>query len=113
MENERDLKTLDTVPGRVMTRLRATLRLQLLRRDWTAIAKTEPPLDLSPSEQSSVVETIQFYKADGDSALSSKSPVMRDSIQALKNCCASGVNPNFRGRADSDLKCPDTTSRLA
>ncbi len=63
MEDERNLKTLGTVPGRVMTRLRATLRLQLLRRDWPAIAKTEPPSGLSPGEQSSAVETIQFYKA--------------------------------------------------
>jgi tetratricopeptide (TPR) repeat protein len=63
MEAERDLKTLGTVPGRVMTRLRATLRLQLLRRDWTSIANTEPPSDLSPGEQSSALETINFYKA--------------------------------------------------
>jgi tetratricopeptide (TPR) repeat protein len=46
-----------------MTRLRATLRLQLLRRNWTAIANTEPPSGLSPGEQSSAVETINFYKA--------------------------------------------------
>lgn len=63
MEAEQNLKTLGTVPGRVMTRLRGTLRLQLLRRDWTAIANTQPPSDLSHAEQSSAVETITFYKA--------------------------------------------------
>ena len=79
MEAERDLKPLGTVPGRVMTRLRATLRLQLLRRDWTAIANTEPPSDLSPGEQPSAVETINFYKAaaalinpDGDRHLAER-----------------------------------------
>ncbi len=63
MKAEQGLKTLGAVPGRAMTRLRATLRLQLLRRDWTAIAKTEPPADLSPGEQPSAVETVNFYKA--------------------------------------------------
>jgi hypothetical protein len=46
-----------------MIRLRATLRLQLLRREWTAIASTEPSSQLSASEQSSAVEIISFYKA--------------------------------------------------
>jgi len=63
MEAERDLRPLGTVPGRVVARLRATLRLQLLRRDWTAIANTEPPSNLSPGEEPSAVETINFYKA--------------------------------------------------
>ena len=63
MEAERDFKTLGTVPVRMMTRLRATLRLQLLRRDWTAIANTEAPSDLLPGEQSSAIDTITFYEA--------------------------------------------------
>ena len=76
MEAEKDLNPLGAVPERVMTRLRATLRLQLLRRDWTAIANAEPPPDLSPGEKTSAVETINFYKAaallinpDGDRRL--------------------------------------------
>jgi tetratricopeptide (TPR) repeat protein len=63
VEAERNLKTLGNVAGREATHLRATLRLQLLRGEWAAIAKTEPPPSLSPAEKSSTAETITFYKA--------------------------------------------------
>jgi hypothetical protein len=46
-----------------LARLRATLLLQLLRRDWGAIANTELPPELSAGEQQLAVETIDFYKA--------------------------------------------------
>jgi tetratricopeptide (TPR) repeat protein len=63
IEAERDLKPFGNPPGREMTRLRATLRLQLLRQEWAAIANTEPSPQLSPSEKSSAEEIISFYKA--------------------------------------------------
>jgi hypothetical protein len=63
MKVERDLKTLGDVGGREMTRLRATLRLHLLRGEWTAIANAVPPPDISQGEQPAAIETITFYKA--------------------------------------------------
>jgi len=63
VEAERNLKTLGNVAGREATRLRAALRLQLLRGEWEAIANTELPPSLSPGEKSSSEETIAFYKA--------------------------------------------------
>ena len=63
MDAERDLKPLGNVGGREMTRLRATLRLHLLRGEWTAIANAVPPSDISQGEQSAALETIAFYKA--------------------------------------------------
>jgi hypothetical protein len=63
IEAERDLKPLGNPPGREMTRLRATLRLQLLRQEWAAIEKAEPSSEFPASEKASAAETISFYKA--------------------------------------------------
>ena len=63
MEVERELRTCGPVAGREVTHLRATLQLQLLRHEWSAIADTEPPSGLSHAEQQSATETITFYKA--------------------------------------------------
>jgi hypothetical protein len=63
MEAEKDLKTFGNVPGREMTRLRTTLRLQLLRGEWTAISNTDLPPSLPRNERSPEYETITFYKA--------------------------------------------------
>ena len=63
MEAEHDLKTWGPVAGREMARLRATLRLHLLREEWSAIASAEPPSHFSPAEQQAAIETIKFYEA--------------------------------------------------
>ena len=63
MEVEQNLRTMGNVGGREMMRLRSSLRLQLLRRDWTGIASVEPPPNLSAGDQASALETIAFFKA--------------------------------------------------
>ena len=45
-----------------MMRLRATLRLQLLRHDWTGIADTVPPSFVNSAEQAAAIETISFIR---------------------------------------------------
>lgn len=62
IELERELRTLGPIPGRVVARLRTTLRLQLLREEWDDIANTEIPEDLDPVQQRSADEAIVFYK---------------------------------------------------
>jgi hypothetical protein len=63
IEDERSVRTLGAPPGRSITRLHADLRLYLLRRDWQAIADTQPPPDLSQMEESSAADTISFFRA--------------------------------------------------
>jgi tetratricopeptide (TPR) repeat protein len=63
MDAEQNLQTLGNVGGRAMTRLRATLRLHLLRGEWTAIADIVAPSDISQGEQPAALETITFYRA--------------------------------------------------
>ncbi len=62
IELERELRTIGPIPGRVVARLRTTLRLHLLREEWDEIANTEIPKDLAPAEQQSADEAISFYK---------------------------------------------------
>ena len=62
IEVERQLHTLGNVRGRVVARLRARLRLHLLRDEWREIASTEIPDGLSQAEQRSAAEAIGFYK---------------------------------------------------
>ena len=59
---ERELSTLGPIPGRVVARLRTTLRLHLLREEWDEIANAEIPEDLTTAEQRSADEAISFYK---------------------------------------------------
>ena len=66
IEDEEDLKTWGSVPGRELTRLRAALRLKLIREEWEEIATTEPPSDLPHAERQSAIETVIFYKALAD-----------------------------------------------
>ncbi len=63
IEAEQGLKTLGNVAGREMMRLRATLRLQLLRHDWAGIANAAPSSLLNAVERPAALETIDFYKA--------------------------------------------------
>src|SRR5262249_16305708 len=53
MEAERGLRTFGKAPGRELSRLRTDLRLKLLRHDWTGIASTQPPSELSGAERDS------------------------------------------------------------
>ena len=62
IESERQLNTLGTVTGRLVARLRARLRLHLLRDEWHEIACTEIPAGLTQAEQRSAVEAVSFYK---------------------------------------------------
>jgi hypothetical protein len=62
IEAERGLGTLGAVPGRLMTRLRLDLRLKLLRQDWSGIASTEPPPEISGQERDAALELISFFK---------------------------------------------------
>ena len=62
IEVERELRTLGSVAGRVVARLRTRLRLHLLREEWAEIANTEIPPDLTPAEQRSAHEAISLYK---------------------------------------------------
>ena len=66
IEHEEELKTWGRVPGRELTRLRAALRLKLVREEWDAIATTEPPSDLPQVEHQAALETIRFYMALAD-----------------------------------------------
>ncbi len=66
IEAERALETWGPVTGRNIARLQATLRLHLLREEWSAIASTESPSHFSPVEQEAAVETITFYKASAE-----------------------------------------------
>ena len=59
---ERELRTIGSVAGRVVARLRTTLRLHLLREEWREIENTKTPKELTPSEQRSANEAITFYK---------------------------------------------------
>jgi len=63
IDAERDLGTLGKVPGRNLARLRAQLRLHLLREELEVIESTVLPADLDPAEQTEGAETLQFYKA--------------------------------------------------
>ncbi len=63
IEAEHTVTTLGKVPGRELVRLGASLQLQLLRGDWSSIADATVPPDLTPSEQNSARDTIQFYQA--------------------------------------------------
>lgn len=63
MDVERDMRTLGKVPGRELTRLHNTLRLQFLRGDWPGIEQTQAPDGLTPHERSSFVDTITFFRA--------------------------------------------------
>ncbi len=62
IDAEQGLKTLGKVGGRELTRLRAELRLKLLRRDWTGIASTEKPTTLPSGEVQAATETLLFFK---------------------------------------------------
>ena len=62
IEVERELRTLGSVAGRVVARIRTRLRLHLLREEWDEIARTEIPTDLAPTEQRAADEAISFYK---------------------------------------------------
>jgi hypothetical protein len=62
IENERKIKTIGSVPGREISRLRVCLRLQLLRNDWVGILKTPIPPEFSPADHQSAMEIIDFYK---------------------------------------------------
>ena len=81
MEAERDLKTLGNVGGREMTRLRAKLRLHLLRGEWTAIANAVLPSDISQGERPAAIESITFYK--GLAALSNPSGDPKEAEQVF------------------------------
>ena len=63
MEAEHDLETWGPVAGREMARLQATLRLHLLREEWSAIVNTEPPSHFSHAQRQAAFETITFYQA--------------------------------------------------
>jgi hypothetical protein len=63
MEAEQGLKTLGNAPGRAMTRLRSALRFLLLKGDWSGIAKTTLPAELSEQEKTAANDTLAFYKA--------------------------------------------------
>ena len=62
IEVERELRTLGSVAGRVVDRLRTRLRLHLLREEWGEIANTEIPPDLTPAEQGAADESMSLYK---------------------------------------------------
>ena len=59
---EPELQTLGTVAGRVVTRLRARLRLHFLRDELKEIEKYEVPTNLTKAEQRSAAQAINFYK---------------------------------------------------
>ncbi len=63
IDAEHKLKTLGKIAGRETERLRTSLRLHLLRREWPEIENTIPPPSLPLAEQSAAEETITFYKA--------------------------------------------------
>lgn len=70
---EENLQTRGKVPGRELARLRAALRMHLLRGDWAAIQNTQVPSDLSVPERDGARDTITFFaalaelrKPDGD-----------------------------------------------
>jgi hypothetical protein len=70
---ERDLQTMGKAPGRDLARLRAVLRLHLLRGEWDSISNATPPPDLSRQEQDTAWDIIRIFaalaqlkKPDGD-----------------------------------------------
>ena len=65
MDDERELKTWGrgADPEREMIRMRATLRLNLMRGEWDKISTREPPSGFKGARRESANEIIHFYKA--------------------------------------------------
>ena len=59
---EPELRTLGSVTGRVVTRLRTRLRLHILRGELNEIEESEVPANLTKGEQGSAAQAISFYK---------------------------------------------------
>ena len=63
MRVEHELRTFGVVPERQGDRLRMTLRLHVLREEWTEISATSVPADISPHQRDAAADTITFYQA--------------------------------------------------
>ena len=63
MRFEHELETFGVVPERQVDRLRMTLRLHVLREEWTEISATSVPVDISPHQREAAADTITFYQA--------------------------------------------------
>ena len=63
MRFEHELETFGVVPERQVDRLRMTLRLHVLREEWTEISATSVPVDISPHQRDATADTITFYQA--------------------------------------------------
>lgn len=59
---ERDAKTFGPVPGRAVTALRNSLRMLLLRQDWTAIESYQLPDGLDGAQKNECGNTLLFYQ---------------------------------------------------
>jgi hypothetical protein len=63
LELERNLETMGKVPGREFTRLRNTLRLYLLRKQWQEIKDARVPDEVAQFDRSNAEETIRIFQA--------------------------------------------------
>jgi hypothetical protein len=62
-EEEVKLQTLGKPRGRILARLRTTLRLSFLRQNWAAIANITRPPDLPVGEEQAADDLILFFRA--------------------------------------------------
>ena len=116
MAVEQDLQTRGNVPGRALVRLRAGLRLDYLRGDWTAIANTKPPADLSVPDRDAARDTITFFaalaelrKPDGDwegaaHAFEQLQSHRRDIVSYAVNLFAARISVLLRGNLFQQLE---------
>lgn len=77
---EKATSTWGPVPGRVISTLRADLRLLLLRQDWAAITAYNLPADLSEALRNEGNEMLLFYRGIAELKKENGNPVFAETM---------------------------------
>lgn len=80
LAEERDALTLGPVPGREITTLRVTLRLLLMREDWTAISSYTMPDNIPVAQRQDANDAILFYRGIAELQKSDGNPAAAEAI---------------------------------
>lgn len=86
---ERDAETRGSVPGREISRLRARLRMLLLREEWTAIEAYTLPENMREPDKREASDTLLFYRGIAELKKANGNPATAEAIfSALiqRNC---------------------------